>query len=65
MYLRGNRAPCAFERLWINIELRRQTEQTKVIVRGQGYTVNDSPQPQVAFSLGLRNLKPSFRPSRA
>src|SRR5205823_6904914 len=28
------------------------------------YTRNDSPQPQRSFSRGLRNLKPSFRPSR-
>src|SRR5690606_19037601 len=27
-------------------------------------TVKDSPQPQLAFSLGLTNLKPSLSPSR-
>ena len=28
-------------------------------------TLKDSPQPQASLTLGLLNLKPSFRPSRA
>lgn len=65
MNLGGHPAPGAFQRLGIKGESRGQPEQAEVIVGRQRYTVNDSPQPQVAFSLGLRNLKPSFSPSRA
>ncbi|CFN63270.1 Uncharacterised protein [Bordetella pertussis] len=65
MHARRHGAPGLFELDRIQRKPGRQAEQAEMVVCRQDYTVNDSPQPQVAFSLGLLNLNPSFRPSRA
>jgi len=50
----------ALQRLGLERVGRRETEKFEVILQ----MLNDSPHPHSSLTLGLLNLKPSFRPSR-
>jgi hypothetical protein len=50
----------ALQRRGVEGECRRQPEEREMVFQ----TLKDSPQPHSSLTFGLRNLNPSFRPSR-